>query len=148
MVWWGVTNVTSTSQPHAKPLNTYSHIDFYTFHHYRYHFRSQPTPKISTLDLWRHSERNCGLVSRFALSFGQLFKQSLPDLLSRAVVHEYLTINTHNYVSSRWPYFIPVTISISTERVEESRMLLATLVNLTKQPHNYHIRLLRGNGHV
>jgi hypothetical protein len=69
----------------------------------------------------------------FSFSSRQLYEQLLPKLLSRAVVHESLTVqDAHSYISSSWPNFILVTDPIITEDTEESKQLLEEVVKFTK----------------
>ncbi|KAF2686230.1 hypothetical protein K458DRAFT_298936 [Lentithecium fluviatile CBS 122367] len=70
----------------------------------------------------------------FSFSSRQLFEHLLPKLLSRAVVHESLTIqDALHYISSGWPNILLVTDPIITEESDESKRLLAEVVNFTRE---------------
>jgi hypothetical protein len=70
----------------------------------------------------------------FSFSSRQLYEQLLPKIISRAVVHESVTLqDAHHYVSSGWPNVILVTDPIITHEDKESRDLLAEVVKLTHQ---------------
>lgn len=68
----------------------------------------------------------------FSFSSRQLYEQLLPKLLSRAAVHESLTIqDALNYISSGWPNIILVTDPIVTEESNEREQLLRAIVDFT-----------------
>jgi len=68
----------------------------------------------------------------FSFSSRQLYEQLLPKLLSRAVVHESLTVqDALNYVSTGWPSVILVTDSGITEEEEEYQQLLSSIKECT-----------------
>jgi hypothetical protein len=69
----------------------------------------------------------------FSFSSRQLYEQLLPKLLSRAIVHESLTIqDALNYVLSSWPTIILVTDPSITLDNEESQRLLEAISGYTK----------------
>lgn len=69
----------------------------------------------------------------FSFSSRQLYEQLLPKLLSRAIVHESITIaDAHNYIVSNWPNVILVTDSVIAEDDQQSRKLLAEVIEATK----------------
>ncbi|KAF9737215.1 hypothetical protein PMIN06_000873 [Paraphaeosphaeria minitans] len=69
----------------------------------------------------------------FSFSSRQLYEQLLPKLLSRAAIHESLTIqDAMNYILSGWPNVILVTDSVIAEESEESQRLLETVAEYTK----------------
>ncbi|KAF2107205.1 hypothetical protein BDV96DRAFT_307719 [Lophiotrema nucula] len=69
----------------------------------------------------------------FSFSSRQLFPQLLPKLLSRAALHESLTIqDALNYVSTGWPSIILITDAVVTHETEESKALLDAIVDYTK----------------
>ncbi|KAF2270283.1 hypothetical protein CC78DRAFT_528761 [Lojkania enalia] len=70
----------------------------------------------------------------FSFSSRQLYPQLLPKLLSRATVHESLTIqDALNYVSTGWPSIILIADAVITYEMEESQRLLGAIVDFTKQ---------------
>jgi hypothetical protein len=69
----------------------------------------------------------------FSFSSRQLYEQLLPKLLSRAIVHESLTIqDALNYVLSSWPTIILVSDPGITLENEESQELLTAIAEYTK----------------
>ncbi|KAJ4294176.1 hypothetical protein N0V90_007866 [Kalmusia sp. IMI 367209] len=69
----------------------------------------------------------------FSFSSRQLYEQLLPKLLSRAVIHESLTIqDAMNYILSGWPNVILVTDPVIAEDTDESQNLLTTVAEYTK----------------
>ncbi|KAF2730663.1 Isochorismatase hydrolase [Polyplosphaeria fusca] len=69
----------------------------------------------------------------FSFSSRQLFPQLLPKLLSRAAVHESLTIrDALHYVHSGWPSIILITDAVITLELDESQHLLDTVADYTK----------------
>lgn len=70
----------------------------------------------------------------FSFSSRQLYQQLLPKLLSRAGVHESLTIqDAMNYISSGWPTIVLVSDPGITAEDEESQRLLSVIAEYTKQ---------------
>ncbi|KAF2180801.1 hypothetical protein K469DRAFT_495082, partial [Zopfia rhizophila CBS 207.26] len=70
----------------------------------------------------------------FSFSSRQLYQHLLVKLLSRAVVHESLTIqDALNYISSGWPTVILVTDAVVTLESEDSIRLLDAVVDHTKE---------------
>ncbi|KAJ4356452.1 uncharacterized protein N0V89_004485 [Didymosphaeria variabile] len=70
----------------------------------------------------------------FSFSSRQLYEQLLPKLLSRAAIHESLTIqDALNHILSGWPNVILVTDPVIAEDNEESQNLLETVSDYTKQ---------------
>ncbi|KAF2477414.1 uncharacterized protein BDR25DRAFT_299369 [Lindgomyces ingoldianus] len=69
----------------------------------------------------------------FSFSSRQLYQQLLPKLLSRASVHESLTIqDALNYILTGWPTVILVTDPVITSEDEDSQRLLLAVADLTK----------------
>ncbi|KAK7189639.1 hypothetical protein PSPO01_04029 [Paraphaeosphaeria sporulosa] len=69
----------------------------------------------------------------FSFSSRQLYEQLLPKLLSRAAIHESLTIqDAMNYILSGWPNVILVTDPVIAEESEESQRLLEAVADYTK----------------
>lgn len=69
----------------------------------------------------------------FSFSSRQLYQHLLPTLLSKANVHESITIeDAQNYISTGWPSIILVTDPAITFEEEENQLLLETLVRWTK----------------
>jgi hypothetical protein len=69
----------------------------------------------------------------FSFSSRQLYEQLLPKLLSRAIVHESLTIqDALNYVLSSWPTIILVSDPGITFENEENQELLTAIAEYTK----------------
>ncbi|KAF2875055.1 Isochorismatase-like protein [Massariosphaeria phaeospora] len=69
----------------------------------------------------------------FCFSSRQLYEQLLPKLLSRASVHESLTIkDALNYVRSGWPTHILITDSVITAANNDSERLLDAVVEYTR----------------
>lgn len=70
----------------------------------------------------------------FSFSARQLYEHLLPKLLSRAVVHESLTIqDALNFINSGWPSVILVTDAVITAAREESQQLLSRVADYTLQ---------------
>ena len=69
----------------------------------------------------------------FSFSSRQLYQHLLPTLLSKATVHESITIeDAQNYISTGWPSIILVTDPAITFEEEENQLLLKALVRWTK----------------
>jgi hypothetical protein len=69
----------------------------------------------------------------FSFSSRQLYEQLLPKLLSRAIVHESLSVqDALHYISSGWPNVILVTDPVITGETEECKRALAAIVDITK----------------
>ncbi|KAH7117824.1 hypothetical protein B0J11DRAFT_93138 [Dendryphion nanum] len=69
----------------------------------------------------------------FSFSARQLYQQLLPKLLSRASVHESLTIqDALNYINSGWPSIILVSDSTITARNNDSEQLLNAVLEYTR----------------
>ncbi|OCL06633.1 hypothetical protein AOQ84DRAFT_73570 [Glonium stellatum] len=69
----------------------------------------------------------------FSFSSRQLYQSLLPKLLSKANVHESITIeDAQNYISTTWPSIILVTDPAITFEEEENRSFLESLVRWTK----------------
>jgi hypothetical protein len=70
----------------------------------------------------------------FSFSARQLYEHLLPKLLSRATVHESLTIqDSLNYIKSGWPSVILVTDAVIAATKEENQQLLSTVADYTWQ---------------
>lgn len=71
----------------------------------------------------------------FSFSTRQLYEQLLPKLLSRAIVHESLTVqDAMNYISSSWPSIILVTDSVILR--DDGRELLGAVADYTQRGHS------------
>jgi hypothetical protein len=68
----------------------------------------------------------------FSFSARQLYEQLLPKLLSRAIVHESLTIqDALNYIHSEWPSVILVTDAVIAAETPDSQRLLKAVTDIT-----------------
>ncbi|ORY15192.1 hypothetical protein BCR34DRAFT_191286 [Clohesyomyces aquaticus] len=69
----------------------------------------------------------------FSFSARSLFQQLLPKLLSRAAVHESLTIqDALNYILTGWPTIILITDAVITGEDKDSQRLLHAVADYTK----------------
>ncbi|KAF2277743.1 uncharacterized protein EI97DRAFT_431826 [Westerdykella ornata] len=70
----------------------------------------------------------------FSFSARQLYEHLLPDLLSKAIVHESTSIqDALFYINTRWPTAILVTDGVIASDSEDGRKLLSAVKNITRQ---------------